>query len=345
MIEAATVPGVLQLLLASVSLWGTWLLLAVAAVLCSRWLPFDRGRVLSRLPVHLAVVVIIAASGLLAARATALPAWASTAGLGRSGGTVAGRTGGAPVPARLAFGGLLYAVVATGYHAVAWSRRAREREHRAVLAEGRLAQAQLAALQMQLNPHFLFNTLNGISALIHADPAAADRMLGDLSELLRAALEASDEQQVALRQELVFLDRYLAIEQARFAGRFKVERAIEPAALDGLVPTLMLQPLVENAIKHGIEPVRKLGTIRVTATRRGNTMHLSVADTGSGMVEGQQSTRGHGIGLANVRARLEQLYPGTHVFTIQRTETFGCVIMIDFPFDVAPGPVATEVPA
>ncbi len=201
---------------------------------------------------------------------------------------------------------LIYWVIVVAGHAVDYYRKYRERELLALDLEKHLAQARLQALQMQLNPHFLFNTLHSISSLMHKDVEAADRMIVRLGDLLRAALKSSDTQEVELQHELEFLKRYLEIEQIRLGDRLSVKLEIAPDTLRARVPNLILQPLVENAIRHGIEPRAKPGRIELRARRQDGSLALEVRDNGAGLRPGREIEEG--VGLSNTRARLRGLY-------------------------------------
>lgn len=225
---------------------------------------------------------------------------------------------------------LVYWVIVAVSQAFGYYRKYRERELRAAELEKRLAQAKLKALQMQLNPHFLFNTLHSISSLMHKDVEAADRMITRLSDLLRAALAGSDTQEVPLRQELQLLELYLEIERIRFGERLTVKLDIAPDTLEAQVPNLILQPLVENAIRHGIEPRARPGRIELRAQRQGGALTLGVWDNGSGLSEDRPAKEG--VGLSNTRARLRELYGMEHRFELLHAPEGGLRVDLSIPF-------------
>jgi two-component system, LytTR family, sensor kinase len=190
---------------------------------------------------------------------------------------------------------------ATGViHAIEYYRESRERELEAT-------QLALENLRSQLQPHFLFNTLQSISTLIHRDPAAADRMLTDLSDLLRLSLRSTASQEVPLSEELDFLQRYLEIMRVRFGDRLVIRVDVSTDVLNAMVPSLVLQPIVENAIRHGMADRPDVGHVAVSGRRSGAALQLEVSDDGPGL---HATTPGNGIGLANTRERLNRLYGG-----------------------------------
>jgi two-component system LytT family sensor kinase len=216
-------------------------------------------------------------------------------------------------------------------HALSYHREAQTRALRASQLETRLVEAQLQSLQRQLQPHFLFNTLNTISALMHRDVEAADAMIARLSDLLRISLQMVGVQEVTLKEELDFLSKYLEIEQTRFRDRLTVVFEVAPDTLDALVPNLILQPLVENAIKHGIGPRPAPGTVMVRARRVGTTLELAVQDNGVGLSAARLSDFNRGIGLSNTRSRLDHLYGSTHRFEFRQPAEGGLLVLIAIP--------------
>jgi two-component system, LytTR family, sensor kinase len=225
----------------------------------------------------------------------------------------------------------------SAYHAFDYARRYRERESaaaqlalRASRLDASLARANLETLRMQLNPHFLFNTLNAISVLaLKGERQSVVRMLTLLSDLLRLTLE-QQQQVVPLREELDLLERYLQIEQVRFRDRLTVERDIAPGVLDAEVPSLLLQPLVENAIRHGISASGGPGHVRIEAAAQDGTLELRVLDSGPGFAAHPATSR-TGLGLVNTRARLEQLYGADHELELSNRMTGGAAVTVRLP--------------
>lgn len=215
-------------------------------------------------------------------------------------------------------------------HAFDFYAKYRDRVIESARLESRLAEARLQTLKSQLDPHFLFNTLNAVTALIRKKPDAAETMLARLGDLLRLSLDSSDSNEVALRDELAFIEPYLDIQRLRLGDRLSVRIDVDPDALDAMVPTLMLLTLVENAIRHGIEPRTQAGKIEIRAARDGNLLLLEVRDDGVGFAHG--SANGKGVGLANTRARLAYLYGDRHFWTAGNAPEGGAVVSIKIPW-------------
>nr|WP_274622418.1 histidine kinase [Myxococcus fulvus] len=207
----------------------------------------------------------------------------------------------------------------------------REEAVRASQLEAQLAQAQLQLLRSQLQPHFLFNTLHAISALMHRDVESADRMVGQLSELLRASLERDGRHEVPLSEELELLSPYLDIERTRFSDRLQVDVDVAEDARDALVPSLLLQPLVENAIRHGIAPRRGPGKVWVRVRRAGARLAVEVEDDGVGPPAGRTELE-EGIGLGATRARLERLHGAEQSVTWKARAPSGFLLSLSLPY-------------
>ncbi|MBA2259836.1 MAG: histidine kinase [Acidobacteria bacterium] len=228
-----------------------------------------------------------------------------------------------------------YAAAAAVNYALLYYRQSRERAVRASHLETRLVEAQLKTLHQQLHPHFLFNTLHAISTLMHRDVDAADRTLVRLSDLLRLTLERLGEQEVTLGAELDFLRKYLEIERTRFADRLVVRYEVQPEALDALVPTLLLQPLVENAIKHGVARKTGAGHIDITARRDHDKLWIEVRDDGVGLSEDALTALQKGIGVSTTRARLQHQFGADYRFEFHRLAQ-GVGVVVAVPWRVRP---------
>jgi two-component system LytT family sensor kinase len=194
-----------------------------------------------------------------------------------------------------------------------------------------LVEARLQSLRAQLQPHFLFNALNTISAFTETSPRTARRLMGQLGDLLRASLTHAARPLVTLGEELTFLDDYLAIESARFEGRITVSVQADDDLLGTLVPSFLLQPLVENAIRHGVAPRVSGGHVQVTATRHGTVLRLRVRDDGVGLSPDWELRRSAGVGLRNVASRLEHLYGRRDLMRIERAPSGGVDVQLDLP--------------
>lgn len=218
-------------------------------------------------------------------------------------------------------------------HAFGYYQQARERTLRTAQLESELTKAQLHALKMQIHPHFLFNTLHSISTLMYRDVRSADRMVTHLSDLLRTTLDRSEEQDITLEEEVRFLEKYLRIEKARLGDRLTVDMDMETGVKEARVPSFVLQPLVENAVKHGIAPYSHPGTIDVRAWAEGGHLRLQVADNGPGMPEGV-SVLGNGVGLSNLQARLTTLYGSAVDMQFSVAKPQGLVVDLSLPLRI-----------
>jgi two-component system LytT family sensor kinase len=212
-------------------------------------------------------------------------------------------------------------------------RRFREGELRSSRLQTQLTQAQLEALKMQLHPHFLFNTLHSISALVHTNPDAADKMIARLGDFLRLTLENSGAAEVSLKKELEFLTCYLEIERVRFQDRLTTSLEVEPNTLDSPVPNLILQPIVENALRHGIAQSSAPGRVDISAKRENGSLRIEVRDNGPGLngVTASREVFKGGVGLSNTRARLAQLYGESHRFEMSDAADGGLLVTLVIP--------------
>ncbi len=241
---------------------------------------------------------------------------------------------------------VFYCFVLAFAQASNYYRQYREEELRASKLESQLARAELQALRMQLHPHFLFNALHSISALQFEDADKAQKMTARLGDFLRLTLDNSSTQIVSLSREIDFLKCYLDIERVRFGKRLTTHFEIAPDALAAQVPNLILQPLVENAIKHGISKQAKAGLIRVGAKIVNGELQLEVTDNGAGLKRNGNGANGfspHGLGLSNVHERLRQLYGANHSFELERAPEGGLLVMISLPLTFAAQPVAPSL--
>ena len=233
---------------------------------------------------------------------------------------------------------LCYFVIVALAHVRYYASLSYERDLRAATLEGQLAEARLTALQGQLRPHFLFNTLNMIAEQVYTDPAGADAMLTRLGVLLRSSFTEADRERVPLRRELELLESYIEIMRARFRGRLTFELHVDPTTLDALVPRFILQPLVENAIKHGVEPREEGGRVTVTASRDGDSVDLEVRDNGDGLAGAIRE----GTGVRNTRERLHHLYGAARQrFALSPAPGGGTIASVVIPFDADDEPPAT----
>lgn len=234
---------------------------------------------------------------------------------------------------------ITYAIAVGFVHLFDHYRRSRDREVETARLEARLSQAQLQSLRLQIQPHFLFNALNTISSMIYEDPRAADEMLAKLSEFLRLTLKGSVSQEVPLEEELEFLDLYLDIMRARFGDRLDVKIDAAEATRRAIVPQLVLQPIVENAVRHGVDPETGTVSIGVTARRDGDWLVVTIRDRGPGIDDIFDAMSSGGIGIVNTIDRLRRLYGDDHSFNSEDAEGGGLAITMRIPYREVPATV------
>jgi two-component system, LytTR family, sensor kinase len=281
-----------------------------------RRFPVSRGHLARRVVLHLAAGLV------WSALATVAIQWVLTGLVGVP------RPALSPVEFHTSL--LTYAVLVGLTQGLDYYRRHRDQEIAASRLEAQLATARLDLLRMQLNPHFLFNALHDISELMHDDVEGAERMVGDLCELLRLSLRYAGEPEVPLSEEVGFLRRYLDLEQMRFQGRLETRVDVDPDALNARVPYLILQPLVENAVRHGVAQRLERGRIEVRGRADGEALVLEVYDDGPG-VDAQVGTEREGIGLRNMRERLRESYGGAHRFEMTDLVGGGLCVRLELP--------------
>jgi signal transduction histidine kinase len=313
--------------------WYLWALYTPLVVWLSKSYPIERGRVISRSAVHCGIAVVMSfvhtgtRVGLQPALRELPPSdplshWDLLSSLATL-----------ELPVHL----FIYWAILGGTLLLQYYRRLREQEFAATRLSAQLADARMQALRMQLNPHFLFNALNSIAMLVrNAEREAAVDTLEALSDLLRYVLDDSTHPEVSLRCELQFIERYLAMEKIRFQNRLEVRTEVEPDALDTLVPNLVLQPIVENAIRHSVENRASPTTVTVSARTDGQALRLRISDDGPGFRGTAGAGGSPGVGISNTRRRLAQLYGDGASLDIEDASPSGTVVTITLPLHTVP---------
>jgi two-component system, LytTR family, sensor kinase len=323
-----------KLLALNLAYWYVPALLTPAVVWAARRFPFDNGRKVRAVAAHVTGALLFALACFVGMVAMRFALWEN-----------AGKWSGATWPQffqrvifeQLDWSLMVYCVIVGASHAIAFFRESEHRKVRAAQLETQVVEARLKTLEAELHPHFLFNTLHAISTLVHRDPEAADRMISRLSDLLRITFDRSGEPKVSLKEEIDFLQKYLDIEQTRFQDRLTVSVNIEPDGLDGEVPRMILQPIVENAIKHGIAGRHGGDHVHISAGRSGDRLWMQVRDNGGGLHVGTLRALRTGVGLANTRDRLDCLYGRLYRLEFSDRDG-GLAVLIDIPFQRAAAP-------
>ncbi|HKS21271.1 MAG TPA: histidine kinase [Thermoanaerobaculia bacterium] len=320
-------PTLREMLVWELPYWLLWAALSPLVLRLTRRFPFERGRILASSGVHLLACLVFS----LAHRAAYLGVgWLMHVAVYRKLASIS-----------TVYSFLFFFNLPTGFMCygtillVGYAMKISRLEAELAQAQLQTTQAQLQALKMQLQPHFLFNTLNAISTLLDEDVDAADEMLARLGDFLRLTLANTGAHEVSLQEELEFLRCYLEIEQVRFHDRLTVDLRIAPETLEARVPNLILQPIVENAIRHGIVARAGNGRIAICAARGGGRLRLEVIDNGPGLGGTTSAKPGRGLGFSLTQARLERLYDAEQRFTLADAEGGGLSVTLEIPFHVA----------
>ena len=321
----------LDSLKASVAQWYPWGLMSVVIYWINRRLPLAPDALVQRVLVHvpLSIVVTVVYHYLEYGTGVLLGAPNDWNWLGATVFETAAR-----VTYRLSM--FVYWAIALFCVALDYQGHLKDRAIRSATLERMLAEARLTALRTQLDPHFLFNTLNSISAYVDGAPRKARLMIEQLGDLLRLSLDHADEQEIPLERELMFVDRYIQLLLVRFSDRLDVKVHVDPDVMNAAVPTFLLQPLIENAMRHGIAKLSNAGVIELSAWRSGEELHVRVRDNGPGLPRGWNFEQHKGVGLGHTRARLEQLYgKGEYSLNIASDRELGTCIDLVFPYRAA----------
>jgi signal transduction histidine kinase len=320
-----------QALLWAVNSWTGWLVLAPLVFLIARRIPIERPNLGRALGAHaLAGTGIAIVAGLLCFSMERTTGQLTSATLTNT------QLGLMYVSKNWAFYTMVYAALVALHHGVDYYGRYRERTVREAQLTAQLAGARLEVLKMQLQPHFLFNTLHAISALVRKDPEAADRIITRLGDILRMTLQTNGRQEVPLQQELDLLEKYFEIQRTRFGARLTVHLQQDATAVDALVPSLLLQPVIENSIRYAVETREEPGAVWVETRRMGERIRLEVRDDGPGFPDDVKTPApGRGLGLRNTRARLTALYGDAGFFDIGDAREGGARVTIEIPYRTA----------
>ena len=327
--------SILKIYIPEVIFWNVWILVAPVIFWISRRFSYSISPFSWKWAIHVPLALIVSAGSyaLYLLMTMALFKLSALAGL-TEGGTVMQEIQwrirgllGIGVP----LGAIFYGLLVVLYHVQDYNQRLREEKHRTAVLKGELAQAELQALKMQLHPHFLFNSLNTISSTLQTDPKMADNMLAQLGDFLRITLENVDKSLVSLEEEIDFVRKYLQIEQHRFEDRLIIEYDIAQDVSHASVPYLIMQPLIENAIQHGVGQSLGASRISISAYKQGDTLCIDLFNTGSHLST-SSSDINFGIGLSNTHSRLQQLYGNQGVLTIENVPDGGVLASLQLPF-------------